>query len=83
MDSFESHEECVEFCVQDYGAHWATQPDGEDACADEQIAYFTCVETLECSARSAHWDEIEADIPLVEISCGVELDASVVCDEEN
>jgi hypothetical protein len=82
LQTFESHAECVDFCVQDYGAHWATQPDGEDACAEEQIAYFMCVEDLECSVRAGHWDEIEADIPLAEVSCGVELDASVVCDEE-
>jgi hypothetical protein len=72
------HDDCVDHCASEGDWNWAPQPNGEDQCAPEQIAYIECVVGLECSERAQHFREnsgvIDEGIP-----CYEEMQAMFEC----
>ncbi|MBL4685954.1 MAG: hypothetical protein JKY37_15270 [Nannocystaceae bacterium] len=43
---------CIDQCTSNESINWELQPDGTDACFDEQVAFFGCFDNLSCEVRS-------------------------------
>jgi hypothetical protein len=75
------YDDCVEDCVSgDW--NWAPQPDGEDRCAPQQIAYVDCVVGLECDDRARLFRDDSAVIN-ESLPCAASMEAMFACVQES
>ncbi|MEM6991285.1 MAG: hypothetical protein AAF721_12325 [Myxococcota bacterium] len=73
---FADLEACIDQCTSEESVNWGLQPDGTDACFDEQVAFFACFDDLSCDVRSDWFAEppMNAEHP-----CRPFLDAVFEC----
>ena len=79
---FASIEECTENCAaldSNYDWGWAPQADGTDACAEEVIVAYECIDALTCEETRAYFRRPgTAD----EYPCRAEIHAKQDCSRE-
>ena len=60
---FPDLEACIDQCTSEESVNWGLQPDGTDACFDEQVEYFACFDESSCEVRRQWFDQSTTDHP--------------------
>ena len=53
---FRDLEACIDQCTSEESLNWGLQPDGTDACFDEQVEFFACFDDMSCEVRRQWFD---------------------------
>ena len=77
LAQFPDLEACIDQCTSEESINWGLQPDGTDACFDEQVEFFACFDDMSCELRRQWFDETSTEHP-----CYPSLEIVFECNRE-